>query len=208
MLQESQWSLKRVRFCFVAFASHADQQLALGLDGKSFDDREISVQVAKTSTKDPVPEGKVDKANKNNSINVGGNDNHVEVAAQTRPLFKIIEDEESCGRACAALSESTCVALYCKGVYLGRAGGRHRLVQVASRSAGIFLFDVVKCPTLFDAGLRDLCQSSRILKVIHGLQNVVALHEHGVNITPVYDSQVAYSILPMKNISINDTARK
>jgi stage III sporulation protein SpoIIIAA len=146
-------------------------------------------------------------------INVvhSGNDNNVKVAAQTRPLFKVIEDEESCRLACVALSESTCVALDCEGVNLGRAGGRLCLVQVASRSAGVFLFDVVKCPNLFDAGLKELCQNSRIVKVVHDCKmDVVALHEHGVNITPVYDSQVAYSIIEdsTRNFSLADVVLK
>jgi stage III sporulation protein SpoIIIAA len=125
--------------------------------------------------------------------------------------FTVVSDEKACLFACAALRESKMVTLDCEGVNLGKQGGRLCLVQVAS-VAGVFLFDVLKCPGLFGAGLRALLEDTAVVKMVHDCKmDVLALHKMGVAVSAVFDSQIAYSILesvPSRNFSLADVVFK
>ncbi len=291
-------------FGFVTFGSHSDQQLALALNGRKIDDREIDVQVATTALADPVSESSSNKRSAGASGGGGGgsgNDNNYDpptplnleredgvvvelrdrkmfiralsqgldcaerdlfvaalshlrvqsdavliragvavsfaktalppspnplctdvVVIRTRsgaggndappgPPFKLVVDEQSCAVACSALSESRMVVLDCEGINLGKAGGLLCLVQVASQNAGVFLFDLVTCPKLFDAGLRALCEKSNVVKTVHDCKmDVIALEECGVELSPVFDSQLAYATLEgsPRNFSLADVVLK
>ncbi len=102
------------------FASHADQQAALSLNGHTVDGREISVQVAKA----------------------------MEPSSYAKPTtaFTVVESGSACQLACAKLSRERMIVLDCEGVNLGKEDGQLCLVQIASVSAGIYLFDVIHVP--------------------------------------------------------------
>lgn len=125
--------------------------------------------------------------------------------------WQSVASTESCISACTLLSESKMVALDCEGVNLGRPGGRLCLLQIASSSRGAFLFDLVACPTMMEAGLQVLLENSGIVKIVHDCKMyVVALHEMGVTMAPVFDSQLAYSTLEKspRNFSLDDVIKK
>lgn len=126
-------------------------------------------------------------------------------------LFEYVTTSDACMAACATLSASKMIVVDCEGVNLGRPGGLLCLVQIASREAGIFLFDIIKCPRIFDSGLRAILENNLIVKTLHDCKmDVVALHELGVSLAPVFDSQLAFSTLEKtpRSFSLADVIKK
>lgn len=161
----------RTRLGFVKFPSRADQQRALAMNGRLVDGKEILVRVARSNDNDldtVIGRRKVRKSDEND------NDDGAFASARSgiaifrpsacvdAPPLTLVDDEPSCRTACAALSRSRMIA-----VALTYSGETLCLVQASSLTAGGFLFDLLMCPSILDAGLRDLLESEHVVKAMH-----------------------------------------
>nr|XP_054750667.1 uncharacterized protein LOC129256509 [Lytechinus pictus] len=89
------------------------------------------------------------------------------------------------------------VALDCEGCSLSKTG-RLTLVQLATMEGKVYLFDVFRCPYIFEDGLlAELLQSDAILKVIHDCRKDAAalFHQYGITLTNTFDTSIAYAVL-------------
>ena len=106
----------------------------------------------------------------------------------------VVSSKTKCKAICQLLALEPLLALDCEGVDLGQPGGSLSLVQIASRSQ-VFLFDVLECPGLFDAGLANILANDQIVKVVHDCRmDVIALAGAGVTVQSVLDSQIAFGV--------------
>lgn len=108
----------------------------------------------------------------------------------------VVADPVAVGPAVRVLAQESRIAVDCEGVALSRTGALC-LVQVASNKA-VYIFDIaVGGRALFDAGLRELLQSEKCLKVLHDCRHDcdAMLWQYDVRLGPVLDTQVAFSVL-------------
>lgn len=108
----------------------------------------------------------------------------------------MITDAAGMSAAAAKLTQHSRIAVDCEGVALSRKG-RLCLVQLASPD-DVFIVDiVVGGAALFDAGLRELLESPRCIKVMHDCRHDcdALLHQFGVRLAPVLDTQISFSVL-------------
>lgn len=117
---------------------------------------------------------------------------------------QIIEDLSQCRVVTAdILNSHKVIALDCEGVSLG-AAGRLTLVQIGLANGQVYIFDIIKDPSVVnDGGLKDILESESIIKVIHDSKNDVAnlYTEYGVKITHIFDTRVAHYLIVNQAIS-------
>uniref|UniRef100_A0A1Y1JWE7 3'-5' exonuclease domain-containing protein n=1 Tax=Photinus pyralis TaxID=7054 RepID=A0A1Y1JWE7_PHOPY len=88
------------------------------------------------------------------------------------------------------------VGFDCEGINLGLKG-QLTLMQIATSSGSIYIFDLISCPAMLDAGLRRLLESPHIIKIMHDCRNdSVNLHQQfNIILRGVFDTQAAHSVL-------------
>eukprot|EP00929_Paragymnodinium_shiwhaense_P088301 TRINITY_DN48599_c0_g1_i1.p1 TRINITY_DN48599_c0_g1~~TRINITY_DN48599_c0_g1_i1.p1 ORF type:complete len:485 (-),score=95.20 TRINITY_DN48599_c0_g1_i1:507-1907(-) len=91
------------------------------------------------------------------------------------------------------------VGLDCEGVRLGRFGRLTVMQLAADRGQRLFLLDALR-PGVVEA-VRDLLESKKVVKVMHDCREDASalLHQHGVTLSAVFDTQAAYSEIERKS---------
>lgn len=99
-------------------------------------------------------------------------------------------------KSAAKSAEQMVVSIDCEGMNLGRKGTLS-LIQLATTSGEVFIFDVLTCPQMAKAGLKSLLESDRIIKIIHGCDGDAAnlFAQFGIILRNVFDTQVAQTVL-------------
>lgn len=106
-----------------------------------------------------------------------------------------------------------------EGVNLGPSGPM-TLLQIGLVSGHIYIFDVmVERSLMYEGGLRELLESSDIVKVAHDCRGDAGAlyHQFGVTLNNVFDTQAAHAVLQqqetgkpvykVKNVSLNTLCR-
>lgn len=124
---------------------------------------------------------------------------------------QIIEDLSQCRVVTAEIMNSQkVIALDCEGVRLG-ATGRLTLVQIGLANGQVYIFDIIKEPSVVnDGGLKDILESESIIKVLHDSKNDVAnlYTEFGVKITHIFDTRVAHYLIVNQGVSLKKIPRR
>ncbi|KAF5290110.1 hypothetical protein FQA39_LY14891 [Lamprigera yunnana] len=84
----------------------------------------------------------------------------------------------------------------CEGINLGLKG-QLTLMQIATTTGSIYIFDLISCPAMIDAGLRKILESPDIIKIIHDCRNdsVNLYQQFNITLQSVFDTQAAHSLL-------------
>lgn len=111
------------------------------------------------------------------------------------------------------------VSFDAEGVNLGPSGPM-TLLQLGTGDGQIYLFDLVACRELItDGGLREILESTDVVKVVHDCRNDSAAlyHQFGVSMQNVFDTQAAHAVIQLqqtgkpvhkvKNVSLNTVCR-
>ena len=112
--------------------------------------------------------------------------------------FVLVDTPELCASAIKALSKSTILALDCEGRNLGRSGTL-AVLQLCNDEGKSFIFDLVpddNFKVFFDLGLREILESTEIVKVLHDCRcDVDALfHLANVSLRNAVDMQIANAL--------------
>ncbi|KAG5325255.1 EXD1 protein, partial [Pseudoatta argentina] len=107
------------------------------------------------------------------------------------------------------------VSFDCEGINLG-VRGQLTLVQIGTMSGQAYVFDLVTCPGLVQAGgLQKLLEHPHVTKVIHDCRNdsVNLYNQFNITLTNVFDTQAAHAVLQfqdtgkpvykVKNVNLN-----
>ncbi|KAL6255119.1 hypothetical protein P5V15_013449 [Pogonomyrmex californicus] len=107
------------------------------------------------------------------------------------------------------------VSFDCEGINLG-VKGQLTLVQIGTMSGQAYVFDLVTCPSLVQAGgLQKLLEHPNVIKVIHDCRNdsVNLYNQFKITLTNVFDTQAAHAVLQfqetgkpvykVKNVNLN-----
>ncbi|XP_011641373.1 egalitarian protein homolog [Pogonomyrmex barbatus] len=107
------------------------------------------------------------------------------------------------------------VSFDCEGINLG-VKGQLTLVQIGTMSGQSYVFDLVTCPSLVQAGgLQKLLEHPNVIKVIHDCRNdsVNLYNQFKITLTNVFDTQAAHAVLQfqetgkpvykVKNVNLN-----
>lgn len=88
------------------------------------------------------------------------------------------------------------VGFDCEGINLGLKG-QLTLMQIATITGCIYIFDLISCPQMIDAGLKRLLESHDVVKIIHDCRNdSVNLHrQFNITLQSVFDTQAAHAVL-------------
>eukprot|EP00127_Corallochytrium_limacisporum_P001474 Clim_evm8s58 gene=Clim_evmTU8s58 len=108
--------------------------------------------------------------------------------------IRMVTDVAEGAKICASLlREQRWITVDCEGFDFDSPGHAVALLQIAADQQTAYLFDLVECPELMDAGLRDVLQDEQIIKVFHDCRkDALALARNNVNVTKVIDTQLAY----------------
>ncbi len=122
------------------------------------------------------------------------------------PGVQVIRDRAACEMAVATLLKETMLTLDCEGIDLGKSienAGGLCLIQLGTKSSGVFLFDPVEMvggfQGLLDAGLKRVLEGP-IIKFIHDCRmDVAALFlaskEQELHVKNVMDTQIMFGLL-------------
>ncbi|XP_077495590.1 egl_like_exo domain-containing protein isoform X3 [Amblyomma americanum] len=116
-----------------------------------------------------------------------------------RVITKVKECESVVLRLAA---QQQLLALDAEGVNLGPQGPL-TLVQLATGTGEVFLFDVQSTPQLFTEGrLRQLLEAEHITKVMHDCRNDSAalFFQFGIKLQNVFDTQAAHAALQQQDL--------
>ncbi|KYM89720.1 Exonuclease 3'-5' domain-containing protein 1 [Atta colombica] len=107
------------------------------------------------------------------------------------------------------------ISFDCEGINLG-VRGQLTLVQIGTMSGQAYVFDLVTCPGLIQAGgLQKLLEHPHVTKVIHDCRNdsVNLYNQFNITLTNVFDTQAAHAVLQfqdtgkpvykVKNVNLN-----
>lgn len=107
------------------------------------------------------------------------------------------------------------ISFDCEGINLG-VKGQLTLVQIGTMSGQAYVFDLVTCPSLIQAGgLQKLLKHPHVIKVIHDCRNdsVNLYNQFQITLTNVFDTQAAHAVLQfqetgkpvykVKNVNLN-----
>ncbi|KYN08504.1 PREDICTED: uncharacterized protein LOC108773269 [Cyphomyrmex costatus] len=107
------------------------------------------------------------------------------------------------------------VSFDCEGINLG-VRGQLTLVQIGTMSGQAYVFDLVTCPGLVQAGgLQKLLEHPHVTKVIHDCRNdsVNLFNQFNIMLTNIFDTQAAHAVLQfqetgkpvykVKNVNLN-----
>ncbi|XP_076457298.1 uncharacterized protein LOC143291320 isoform X2 [Babylonia areolata] len=106
----------------------------------------------------------------------------------------VVDSVAECRAAVSGLEREGVVAVDTEGVHLSRTGPL-TLLQVATRSAHVFLFDIQTNRKLMtEGGVQRLLENDAIVKVLHSAKNdqTALLWQHNVELRNVHDTQVAH----------------
>lgn len=122
------------------------------------------------------------------------------------PGVQVIRDRAACEKAVTDLLKETMLTLDCEGIDLGKSienAGGLCLIQIGTKSSGVFLFDPVDMPGgfqgLLDAGLKRVLDGPTI-KFIHDCRmDVAALFlaskKTQLHVKNVFDTQIMFGLL-------------
>lgn len=113
--------------------------------------------------------------------------------AQTDQNYSWIDTTQGAQDACAILQVCSRIAVDIEGINLGR-DGKICIIQIATDLNEIFLFDIVTLSQeAFDAGLKEIFESSTIQKIIFDCRQDcdALLHQYNTRMRRVCDCQVA-----------------
>ncbi|NP_001136335.1 egalitarian isoform X1 [Nasonia vitripennis] len=127
------------------------------------------------------------------------------VSQQTKVIVSVrdclqIVDEIIYPRKSAADGKSV-VSFDCEGINVGPKG-RLTLLQIGTMSGLIYIFDLITCPNILQAGgLQKLLESENVIKVIHDCKNDSAnlFHQFGITLVNIFDTQAAHSVIEYQN---------
>lgn len=88
------------------------------------------------------------------------------------------------------------VGFDCEGINLG-VKGQLTLLQMATMSGLVYVFDLISCPQMIEAGLRRLLESPDVIKIVHDCRNdaVNLYRQFSINLNCVFDTQAAHAVL-------------
>uniref|UniRef100_A0A8D9F5I6 Transcriptional activator protein Pur-alpha n=1 Tax=Cacopsylla melanoneura TaxID=428564 RepID=A0A8D9F5I6_9HEMI len=118
----------------------------------------------------------------------------------------IIENSASAQKAIEEISKFEEIGFKLHGCMYGLTG-KISILAVIVPSGDIFLFDMIKYPTLFTAtNLGSIFQSEEVLKVVHNCQNDSAalLGNHGIQLRKIFDLQCAFKTVQFTNPTMLD----
>lgn len=110
--------------------------------------------------------------------------------------------------------DKTVIGFDCEGINLG-FNGQITLMQMATVDGCAYIFDLISCPEMIQAGLKALLENPNIIKVIHDCRNDAAnlYRQFDITLCSVFDTQAAHAVLTFqetgkpvyktKNISLN-----
>ncbi|XP_023289382.1 uncharacterized protein LOC105704283 [Orussus abietinus] len=107
------------------------------------------------------------------------------------------------------------ISFDCEGINLGFKG-QLTLVQIGTMQGCAYVFDLLTCPNLMQAGgLQSLLESEDVIKVVHDCRNdsVNLFTQFGITLTNVFDTQAVHAVLQfqetgkpvykVKNVNLN-----
>ncbi|XP_014251079.1 uncharacterized protein LOC106667543 [Cimex lectularius] len=129
---------------------------------------------------------------------------------------KVIANVKECSNLVDELMNSgEAISFDCEGINLGTKG-QLTLFQIGDALGHAYIFDLVTCPNLVEAGgLKKLLLSQKIVKVIHDCRNdsVNLYNQYGIILQNVFDTQAAHAVIQLqltgkpvykvKNVSLN-----
>lgn len=88
------------------------------------------------------------------------------------------------------------IGLDCEGINLG-VKGQLTLLQIATMTGFSYVFDLISCPGMIDAGLKKILESSDIVKIVHDCRNdsVNLYKQYGITLNCIFDTQAANAVL-------------
>ncbi|KAK5638366.1 hypothetical protein RI129_012661 [Pyrocoelia pectoralis] len=103
---------------------------------------------------------------------------------------------EQCDTRWPFTDDKVVVGFDCEGINLGLKG-QLTLMQIATMSGSIYIFDLISCPAMIEAGLRCLLESPNIIKIMHDCRNdsVNLYQQFNIILESVFDTQAAHSVL-------------
>jgi len=100
-----------------------------------------------------------------------------------------------------AIKQEKIIGLDCEAIEMGKKG-QLSLIQISTESsARVYLFDIIALgQSAFKYGLKDILESKSILKIVHDCRrdSEILFHQHQVNLTHIYDVQIAHALVQKK----------
>jgi len=142
--------------------------------------------VEKTQEKEVAPVAKQERA-KGEDQETPFSDSFCAYINSTKDLFAMLQD----------LSHCNIIALDCEGDLAGPTYGMS-LLQISSPKR-VYVVDMLeKGHEFMDAGLRDLLEDVKLLKVLHDCRHdsKALWHQYGCYLNPIFDTQGKRSPIP------------
>ncbi|XP_030749258.1 uncharacterized protein LOC115877248 [Sitophilus oryzae] len=88
------------------------------------------------------------------------------------------------------------VGFDCEGINLG-VKGQLTLAQIATMTGFAYVFDLISCPEMIQAGLKRILESTDVIKVVHDCRNdsVNLFRQFNITLNCVFDTQAAHAVL-------------
>ncbi|XP_019763766.2 uncharacterized protein LOC109540050 [Dendroctonus ponderosae] len=92
------------------------------------------------------------------------------------------------------------VGLDCEGINLG-VKGQLTLLQIATMAGFAYVFDLISCPQMIEAGLRRILESPDVIKIVHDCRNdsVNLFRQFNIVLNCVFDTQAAHAVLTFQD---------
>jgi exonuclease 3'-5' domain-containing protein 1 len=126
------------------------------------------------------------------------------VICSVRECQMVIEDIMGKARSAQGYAESDwpfagdkiVVGLDCEGINLG-VKGQLTLLQIATMSGFSYVFDLISCPGMIEAGLKRLLESTDVVKIVHDCRNdsVNLYNQYNITLRCIFDTQAAHAVL-------------
>ncbi|KAL1502086.1 hypothetical protein ABEB36_007284 [Hypothenemus hampei] len=93
-------------------------------------------------------------------------------------------------------TDKVIVGFDCEGINLG-VKGQMTLIQIATMQGYAYVFDLISCPQMIEAGLKKILENPNVIKIVHDCRNdaVNLFHQFSVTLTCVFDTQAAHAVL-------------
>lgn len=142
-----------------------------------------------------------------NLINANNNNKEVNLQSILLRNTKIITKSKEGEELISEIVKRGCtVAIDCEGVNLSSSGTVTLLQvavmpEVAHAMPKTYIFDVLVNPDFLANGLRTLCESEAVVKVIHDVRNDSAalFFQHQITLRNVFDTQIGHSVIQQQN---------
>ncbi|XP_050311635.1 uncharacterized protein LOC126747172 [Anthonomus grandis grandis] len=88
------------------------------------------------------------------------------------------------------------VGFDCEGINLG-IKGQLTLLQIATMTGFAYVFDLISCPQMIEAGLRKILESKDVIKIVHDCRNdsVNLFRQFSITLGCVFDTQAAHAVI-------------